>query len=215
MILNIDESEFEAGRIDAITIKIDRRDSGRINTVEVVKGTPSDHPVKPTLEDGNDIYYHPLAYVTVNAGVTEITDANIENCIGVNDRTPFVTGIIETINAEELIGQWQAEWNEWNDEHRRAYLDWVAQQEQDMEDWETDTKGDYETWIAEQKVIYEAVQYLIQLQGGLSLTAEETCTGVFSINVDTEKTADGLVSLEIVVLDGNGEKVSCSVVLHI
>ena len=69
--------------------------------------------------------------------------------------------------------------------------------------------------ISMQKVIYEAVQYLIQLQGGLSLTAEETCTGVFSINVDTEKTADGLVSLEIVVLDGNGEKVSCSVVLHI
>ena len=69
--------------------------------------------------------------------------------------------------------------------------------------------------ISMQKVIYEAVQYLIQLQGGLSLTAEETCTGVYSIDVNTEKQQDGILDLTIVVLDGNGEKVSCSVVLSI
>lgn len=69
--------------------------------------------------------------------------------------------------------------------------------------------------ISMQKVIYEAVQYLIQLQSGLSLTAEETCTGVYTIDVDTEKQADGLVVLTIVVLDGNGAKVDCSVTLRI
>lgn len=69
--------------------------------------------------------------------------------------------------------------------------------------------------ISMQKVIYEAVQYLIQLQGGVSLTAEETCTGVYSIDVDTEKQQDGILNLTIVVLDGNGDKVNCSVVLRI
>lgn len=155
MILNIDESEFEAGRIDAIIIKIDRRDSGRVNTVEVIKGTPSEHPVKPTLEDGNDIYYHPLAYVTVNAGVTEITDANIENAIGVDTRTPYVTGIIETISAEDLITQWQSEWDAWNAEHRQAYLDWVETQEADMESWIATQEADMESWERTQKSSFE------------------------------------------------------------
>ena len=156
MILNIDESEFEAGRIDAVTIKIDHRESGRVNTIEVVKGTPSDHPVKPTLEDGNDIYYHPLAYVTVNAGVTEITDANIENCIGIDERTQFVTGIIDTISAADLVAQWEAEWTEWNDTHRQEYLDWVSQQEIDMENWETTQKESFLEWMANEKSDYES-----------------------------------------------------------
>lgn len=150
MIVTIDDSEFEATRIDAIVIKIDRRETARANSIEVIKGTPSDHPVKPELQDSEDVYYHPLAYVTVNAGVTEITNADIENCVGVNERTPFVTGIIETINAEELIGQWQAEWDEWNAEHRQAYLDWVAQQESDMENWQRQHKAEYDAWAAQQ-----------------------------------------------------------------
>lgn len=166
-LMPIEEAEIAAKRIDAIVLKIDTRDSARVNSIEVIKGVPSENPVKPTFDDGGGIFYHPLAYVSIDAGITEITASMIENCIGVDPRTPFVTGIIETINAEELIEQWQGEWDEWNAEHRQAYLDWVAQQEADMElwteeqqndyeSWTEEQQGNYESWIADQKTIYDA-----------------------------------------------------------
>lgn len=151
----IDEAEIAAKRIDAVVIKVDTRDTVRTNSIEIVKGTPSENPVKPDLPDGNGVYYHPLAYISLDAGVTEITAAMIENAVGVNPRTPFVTGIIETINAEELITQWGAEWTDWNNEHRQAYLDWVAQQESDMETWTADQQQLYLDWVATQEQAYE------------------------------------------------------------
>ena len=154
MLLSIEEAEIAAKRIDAIVLKIDTRDSARANSIEVIKGVPSENPVKPTFDDGGGIFYHPLAYVSIDAGITEITVSMIENCIGVDHRTPFVTGIIETIDATELIAQWGAQWDEWNDEHRQAYLDWIAQQEQDMADWTAGQESDMETWTATQKTAY-------------------------------------------------------------
>lgn len=69
--------------------------------------------------------------------------------------------------------------------------------------------------ISMQKVIYEAVQYVIELQNGLSLTPEETCTGIYSIDVNTEKLLESKVILTLIILDGNGEQVPCSVVLKV
>lgn len=151
----VDESEFVANRIDAVVLKIDTRDSARINTVEIIKGTPAETPVKPEFPDGGGVFYHPLAYITVNAAVTEITAADIENAIGVDSRTPFVTGIIETIDASELYQSWQYEWESWNDEHRQEYLDWVQQQESDMANWTVEQQVAYTTWISTQEAAFE------------------------------------------------------------
>lgn len=69
--------------------------------------------------------------------------------------------------------------------------------------------------ISLQKVIYEAVQYLIQLQSGVYLTPEETCTGIYNIDVDTSEQVNGKLVLTLTILDGNGDKVPCSVVLGV
>jgi len=156
LIVPIQESEFEANRIDAVVLKVDRRDSNRENSIEVIKGTPGDTPVKPVFPDGGDVYYHPLAYVTVNAAVTSITAADIENAIGVDSRTQFVTGIIETIDASELYQSWQYEWESWNEEHRQEFLDWMAEQETNLVDWTAEQQAAYTTWISTQEAAFEA-----------------------------------------------------------
>ena len=69
--------------------------------------------------------------------------------------------------------------------------------------------------ISMQKAIYEAVQYVIELQNGLSLTPEETCMGIYSIDVNTDKILENKVVLTLIILDGNGEQVPCSVVLKV
>lgn len=110
--LTITASDLLQVRIDAIVLEVDETASSRTNSIKVITGTPSSNPQKPTLTNTNDIHQYPLAYVTVGVGVTSITQANIENCIG-TDPCPFVTGVLDTIDATTLIAQWETQFNEW------------------------------------------------------------------------------------------------------
>ena len=105
-------SDLLQTRIDAIVLEVDETVSSRTNSIKVITGTPASNPQKPSLTNTADIHQYPLAYVTVGVGVTSITQANIENCIG-TDPCPFVTGVLDTIDATTLISQWEAQFNEW------------------------------------------------------------------------------------------------------
>ena len=110
--LTIAASDLLQVRIDAIVLEVNETISSRTNSIKVITGTPSSNPQKPSLTNTNDIHQYPLGYVTVGAGVTSITQANIENCIGTYS-CPFVTGVLDTIDATTLIAQWEAQFNEW------------------------------------------------------------------------------------------------------
>ena len=108
----ISASDLLQTRIDAIILEIDETVSSRMNSIKVITGTPATDPQKPSLTNTADIHQYPLAYVTVGVGVTSITQANIENCIGTTP-CPFVTGVLDTIDATTLLAQWEAQFNEW------------------------------------------------------------------------------------------------------
>ena len=110
--LDITISDLLQTRIDAIVLEVDETVSSRTNSIKVITGTPASDPQRPSLTNTADIHQYPLAYVTVGVGVTSITQANIENCIGTNP-CPFVTGVLDTIDATTLIAQWEAQFNEW------------------------------------------------------------------------------------------------------
>lgn len=110
--VDIDISDLLQERIDAIVLEVNETVSSRTNSIKVITGTPASNPQNPTLTNTNDIHQYPLAYVTVGAGATSITQANIKNCIG-TDPCPFVTGVLDTIDATTLIAQWEAQFNEW------------------------------------------------------------------------------------------------------
>lgn len=110
--LDITISDLLQTRIDAIVLEVNETVSSRTNSIKVITGTPASDPQKPSLTNTADIHQYPLAYVTVGVGVTSITQANIENCIG-TDPCPFVTGVLDTIDATTLIAQWEAQFNEW------------------------------------------------------------------------------------------------------
>ena len=110
--LDITISDLLQTRIDVIVLEVEETVSSRTNSIKVITGTPASDPQKPSLTNTKDIHQYPLAYVTVGVGVTSITQANIENCIG-TDPCPFVTGVLDTIDATTLIAQWEAQFNEW------------------------------------------------------------------------------------------------------
>lgn len=103
-------------RIDAVCLTVNTNRSVRNNYFEVISGTEtSGTPEKPTVVDEPNIYRHVLAWVTVNAGVSRITNANIERNIGTDD-VPFVKGIIDAgVTVDQLNTQWKAEFMEWFD----------------------------------------------------------------------------------------------------
>lgn len=108
--LTVEDAEVVLKRIDTVIIEVDRRDSGRINRLRILKGTPASSPSAPTLTNTDTLKQYPLANILVKPNVTEITTADITNRIGTSE-LPWVTGIIDHVTADELVAQWRSEFD--------------------------------------------------------------------------------------------------------
>lgn len=155
--LTAPESEVLLDRIDAVVLEVNSMESVRKNSIKIVTGTPSSEPVRPTLENEVNVHQYPLAYIYRKFGSTVITQADITNMVG-TDSTPFVTGIIQTISLDELLGQWQAQldqfvaneeadFSEWREQKRIEFDNWQAAQENTFNDWANNQMASEEEWI--------------------------------------------------------------------
>ena len=108
--LTVEDAEVVLKRIDTVIIEVDRTNSGRINRLRILKGTPASAPVAPQLTKTESLKQYPLADILVKPNATEIVAADITNRIGTKD-LPWVTGIIDHVSAEELVQQWRIEFN--------------------------------------------------------------------------------------------------------
>lgn len=110
--LTIEAANLLQPRIDAVVLEVNEAVAYRENTIKVIKGTPNSNPQKPTLTNTSEVHQYPLAYVSIPVGLSQITNANIENRIGLED-CPFVTGVLATINITTLVKEWEAQFDEW------------------------------------------------------------------------------------------------------
>ena len=123
--LVIAASDVTLSRIDAIVLETNHSDSVRLNKLRVVQGTVASTPVKPTLTNSEKVHQHPLAWVTVAPGATQIAASAIENAVGTS-ACPFVTGIIATTAIDDLFNQWNGEFDEWFDNLKAQLSDNVV-----------------------------------------------------------------------------------------
>lgn len=121
--LTIEESDLLQPRIDAIVLEVDESLAVRANAIKIVKGTPASEPKKPVMTNNAEVHQYPLAYVSVAVGAVEITNANIENRIGMED-CPFVTGVLETMNIDTLVQEWEAKFEELLTSKETAFDEW-------------------------------------------------------------------------------------------
>lgn len=110
IVLTVPTAEQVLKRIDAVVIEVNTLDTVRNNSIKIVKGTPASNPAKPSLTKNDDVHQYPLAYITVDPNVTAITQQKIQNAVGTS-ACPFVTGIIDTLDIDDLIAQWSSEFN--------------------------------------------------------------------------------------------------------
>lgn len=107
LLLYGDRSEIMMDRWDAIVIDVN--ENTRTNQILWIKGAPGSNPNKPTLVNMLGHRQYPLAFLLRKPGSTVVEQRYIENAVGTS-KCPFVTGIIETIDIDDLIMQWTADW---------------------------------------------------------------------------------------------------------
>jgi hypothetical protein len=118
-------------RIDALILDIHSDDNYRENKIVWLCGTASTSPEKPTLTNEEGHYQYPLCYVHRYNGQDVINQEDITNTIG-TDECPFVTGILETLSVDELLLQWQDQWDQFIIDYESSADEWKTAQQEDF-----------------------------------------------------------------------------------
>lgn len=156
------EAEVLLDRIDAVVLEVNGTESVRENTIKFVKGNPSSAPSRPTLTNEGNVHQYPLCYIYRKYGTAVINQADITPMVG-TESTPFVTGILQTISLDELLGKWQDELDRFTDARSQEVDDWIAQEESDFTTWFNEMKADLQQeqnvldqWIASEQADFLA-----------------------------------------------------------
>lgn len=155
--LIVEQSELILSRIDAVVLEVDTSVEVRNNTIKIIKGTPATIPANPTLTNTETCHQYLLAYINVDAEVTEIKASDITNHIGL-EGTPFVTGIIDTISIDGLVAKWEGEWEDWSgammsdmdrwaNEEKLAFQAFMTEFQNEMNKFEIGSETDFNTWF--------------------------------------------------------------------
>lgn len=123
--LPLSAADSNYSRIDAVVIEVNKLIATRENSIKIVSGTPATNPLKPNLSNGDGVYQHPVAYITVPANATSISQSNIELLQGTSD-CPYVTGPASSIDASAMLAQWKAQWNEFINGSETEFDTWFA-----------------------------------------------------------------------------------------
>lgn len=120
--ISLDSADVQNDRKDLIVIKLDY--SARTMGVEYISGAES-------VKNTETVKYLTLAKITVPAGATTITQANIKDIRG-SALCPWVTGLVKQVDTSDLFSQYE-----------KAYEEMVQQ----MINWWADRRNAFDTWF--------------------------------------------------------------------
>lgn len=180
-------SEVLLDRIDALVIEVNTSEAVRANSIKFVQGTPSSSPVNPTLASGTTLNQYPLCYIYRPAGSSEISQAQITNMVG-TESTPFVTGILQTISLDDLLGQWEDELDQFVASEQADFTNWMNGEKSEYDDWFEQMKTDLlaeqaflDQWIATEQSDF--LTWFNQMKGQLNTDA----AGNLQLKIDKEE----------------------------
>lgn len=177
--LTFEVSEIVLDRIDAIVIEINKTEEVREGSIKIVKGSPATFPQKPTLVKNTYVTQYPLAYVEISARSENITQSKITSMIGTSE-CPYITGILQVQNIDNVVAQWQAQWTEWYanqtemgeiqlDQMMDAWDQWFAgattENENEIDNWTSSMKAQILAW-------FDTIQDLLEPDVAANLAAK-------------------------------------------
>ena len=159
--LELDESEVVLNRYDAVVIEVNHTESVRKGDVKIIKGTPASSPSYPAMTKNDYVNQYPLAYIYRAAGATTVNQADITNRIGTSD-CPYITAILQVTNIDNIVAQWQGEWDVWSaqwPQWQAAWNQWFMEQtgeaSEDMAQWISQTQSSFDAWFESLQVILD------------------------------------------------------------
>lgn len=206
----LEGSEVVLDRIDAVVIEVDHSENVRLGDIKIVKGTPSSDPQRPAMADTANKHQYPLAYIYRKAGSTAITQADITNMVGTSS-CPYITGILQVQNIDNIVAQWEDQWNQW-------YTNTVTEVGDVSSELLADMKSAFDIWFADVKAVLDAdvatqlAAQVAELQGKFNDLAIEGAVydTIEDSTLDTILGSDGNSIMGKVVLGvpGTGSSVS-------
>lgn len=166
------EPEVVLDRIDTLVLDVNSEDAVRENKFLWVQGTPtSQTPEPPALIRTATHNQYPLCDVYRQAGTTMIYAADITNRVGTSD-CPFVTGVLESIDIDDLLAQWDDEFHTWENATKASFEGWMVNQQSVYTAWFDALKiqmagdvADVEAWVQTIKdIIDEETATHLQLE---------------------------------------------------
>ena len=142
-----DSAETLLNRIDAIVVEVNNEDDVQDNFIKIVKGNPDLTPAKPTMIHTDKVNQYALAYIYRPADSTEIIQANITNVVG-SEETPFITGILDVISLDKLLGQWQDDLDRFVESEKLRTTN-------TLDDFANDKESDFNVWYTEMTTLME------------------------------------------------------------
>lgn len=167
--VELEQPEVLLDRIDAVVIEINTTETVRESSIKVVKGTPASTPQRPTMEHTLFVNQYPLAYIYRPAESISIMQSQITSMIGTSE-CPYITGILQVQNIDNIVAQWGAQWVEWyaattkagEHEMQRMIDEWnvwfageTSSDEFQFDQWFTQMKADFMTWYENVAAILE------------------------------------------------------------
>lgn len=119
--IDIDKSDPVYTRIDTVCIRVNKGVNERENEFYIYKGTIQTNPEPPIIIDGDNVYYLPIANVTIRPNADQIKASDIEILVG-KERCPYVTSILQQTSIDKLFQGWEEQ-----------FLEWIAKLEEELE----------------------------------------------------------------------------------
>lgn len=130
--LTIEIADGVLNRIDSIVVRWDN--SERVIRLAVKKGVAASNPIAPIVQRDGDYYELKLADISIKAGATKITQANITDKRLNTDECGLVIGVVQQLDAEEFgiqletyISEYMAAHDAWHDETVTNFENWMAE----------------------------------------------------------------------------------------
>lgn len=119
--LDITQAHAVLNRYTAVVLRLDI--VNRLMTITTKDGDNASNPVKPAMTNNASMVELCLAYIYVGAGVTSISQANIED-MRASSSCGWVTGLIEQVDTSQLFLQFQTAYENYYTQMTEEFTDW-------------------------------------------------------------------------------------------
>lgn len=127
--LDITQSHAVLNRYTAVVMRLDI--VNRLMTITTKDGANASSPVKPTMQNDGTAVELCLAYIYVGAGVTSISQANIED-MRASNLCGWVTGLVDQVDTSQLFLQFQTAYENYYNQMTEEFTEWFNSLTQEL-----------------------------------------------------------------------------------